>query len=128
MAARLEQKGRSISIGHDSLPSFVIAQPNTLSNTNGDQYLSDGYVGLIRKVKDFETKVDVISEKADCRAKAIDEFQQYSYQYNLKLVGVPQIRENKTANDTTGLCLKIFSDIGNDITAWDIDTAPRAPV
>ena len=80
---------------------------------------------MIRKVKNLETKVDVTSEKADRIAKAIDEFQQQSYQYNLKLVGIRQIRESETANDTIGLWLKIFSGIGADITAWDIDTAHR---
>ena len=82
---------------------------------------------MIRRIEDLEFKVAEISGKADRIAKAIDEFQLYSYRYNLKLVGVPQIKENESA-DTISQCLKIFSGLGADTTAWDIDTAHRVPM
>ena len=40
----------------------------------------------------------------------------YSYQYNLKIVGVPQINENESAQDTANLYLKQFSALGNYIS------------
>ena len=109
-------------------PSLVIAQPNTSPNADDVQFPSDGYDWMIRRIEDLEFKVAEISGKADRIAKAIDEIQLYSYQYNLKLVGVPQIKENESADDTISLCLKIFSGIGADTTAWDIDTAHRVPM
>ena len=51
----------------------------------------------------------------------------YSYQYNLKIVGVPLVNENESAEDTANLCLKLFSALGNDISVYDIDIAHRVP-
>ena len=51
----------------------------------------------------------------------------YSYQYNLKIVGVPLVIENESAEDTANLCLKLFSALGNDISVYDIDIAHRVP-
>ena len=44
---------------------------------------------------------------------------------NLKMVGVAQINENESAEDTANLCVKLFSSLGNDISASDIDIAHR---
>ena len=57
-------------------------------------------------------------------SKAIDDIQLYSYQYNLKLVGMPP--DEKTSN-TVDLCLKVFSGIGADVSTSDIDIAHRIP-
>ena len=57
--------------------------------------------------------------------KVIDDILYYSYQYNLKTVGVLQIIES--AEDTANLCLKLFSSLGNDISGSDIDIAHRVP-
>ena len=66
-----------------------------------------------------------MEKKFDRIDKAIDDICYYSYQYNLKIVGVPQINENESAEDTANLCLKLFSSFGNDISASDIDIAHR---
>ena len=52
---------------------------------------------------------------------AIDEILWYSYRHNLKIIGVPQVKEIVSANDTTNLCLKTLPALGNDILAFDID-------
>jgi len=51
----------------------------------------------------------------------------YSYQYNLKIVGIPLISESKSAQDTTELCVKLFSGLGVDVSIWEIDIAHRVP-
>ena len=43
----------------------------------------------------------------------------------LQIVGVPQIKESESAYETTNLCLKMFSALGNDISALKIDIAHR---
>ena len=57
--------------------------------------------------------------------KAIDDILSYSYQHNLEIVGVPQIKEKESAYETTNLCLKMFTALGNDILALEIDIAHR---
>ena len=50
----------------------------------------------------------------------------YSYQYNKKLVGFPELYEHESANDTAKLCLEIFKAIGAiELTGQDIDITHR---
>ena len=59
--------------------------------------------------------------------KAIDESIAYSYQHNLKKVGLPQKNDRETAEETTSPCLKIFKKIGVDGNHTGIDIAHRDP-
>ena len=50
----------------------------------------------------------------------------YSYQYNIKLVGLPELYEHESANDTAKLCLEIFKAIGaSELTGQHIDITHR---
>ena len=59
----------------------------------------------------MEAKISEIAQNTDRISKAIDDIQAYSYQYNLKIVGVPQAEINEKATDTAELCLKIFAGL-----------------
>ena len=50
---------------------------------------------------------------------------EYSYSYNIKLVGVPEVKQRKSAGDTLELCMRIFNKIGAEIHPYDI--AHRVP-
>ena len=96
------------------------------------QFLSDQYDDLLKSVTSSKEDIDKLSRKLDSLAKdvdrvdkAINDILSYSYQCNLKIVGVPQIKENESAYETTKLCLKMFSALGNDISALEIDIAHR---
>ena len=55
-----------------------------------------------------------------------ESMENYSYQYNIKLVGFPELYEHESANDTAKLCLEIFKAIGaSELTGQDIDIAHR---
>ena len=58
-------------------------------------------------------------------AAAIDDPQKYSFQYNVKIVGIPNLQENhETAEATAELCVKSFHTMGaTGVTANDIDIA-----
>lgn len=71
-------------------PSLTIAQPDTMPNENDVQFLSNEYDELSKRLANLEAQVSEIARKAESIWKAIDDIQLYSYQYNLKLVGVPQ--------------------------------------
>ena len=58
----------------------------------------------------------------------IDEFQRYSFSFNAKLLGIPEMSPRKSAEETTGLCVKLFNAMGaTSITKYDIDIAHRVP-
>ena len=103
-------------------------------DTQDVQFLSDSYDALVQSktrieedLAKFSLRLDLLEKNVDRIDKAIDDMLHYSYQYNLKIVGVPQINENESSEDTANLCLKLFSVLGNDISAYDIDIAHRVP-
>ena len=51
----------------------------------------------------------------------------YSYQDNLKIVGVPHIGETESSEETVELCVKLFSALGVEKPISDIDIAHRVP-
>ena len=72
-------------------------------------------------------KLAEISSKADNMAAAIDDLQKYSFQYNVKIVGIPNLQEShESAEATAELCVKLFHAMGaTGVTANDIDIAHR---
>ena len=108
-------------------PSLTIAQPDTKPNENDVQFLSNEYDELLKRLTNLEAHVSVIARKTESISKAIDDIQLYSYQYNLKIVGVPQTDPDEKASNTVVLCLKVLSGIGADVSGSDIDIAHRVP-
>ena len=107
------------------MPPLTIAQPDTKPNENDVQFLSNEYDDLLKRLTNLEAQVSEIARKTVSISKAIDDIQLYSYQYNLKLVGVPQTDPDEKASSTIDLCLN--SGIGADLSASDIDIAHRVP-
>ena len=97
-------------------------------------YLSKEYHDL----NDFRTAVkkelqrlgkceSELALRVDNVAKAIDEFQAYSYRYNIKIVGLPEKGTNESADETSRICVALFREMGTDVSINDIDTAHRVP-
>ena len=70
------------------------------------QFISDKY-DLLKFVKDAEcqlkllfSRVSSVSKGCDEIAAAIDEMLLYSYQYNLKILGMPMLSERETTKET----------------------------
>ena len=67
-------------------------------------------------------KIEAVNEKVKNISEAIESMENYSYQYNKKVVGFPELYEHESANDTAKLCLEIFKAIGAiELTGQDID-------
>ena len=60
-------------------------------------------------------------------AEAIDAIDHYSYQYNVKIVGIPEANSPEHALDTSTLCVKLFEDMGVEISLQDINITHRIP-
>ena len=64
-----------------------------------------------------------IIEKVELLAKQIDEAQEYSHSFKVKLLGIPELKPRESAVETTELCVHIFNAIGANTTVRDIDIA-----
>ena len=106
---------------------LVIAQPDDKPNQNDVQFLNTTQENILSKLEEMESKIAQITQNTARISKAIDDIQAYSYQYNLKIVGVPQAEINEKATDTVELCVKVFAGIGVKVSPWDIDVAHRVP-
>ena len=80
-----------------------------------------------KELKRLSTWLAEISTRVDELGKAIDSMCEYSYQYNVKIVGMPELSEQESYSQTSGLCVKLFSEMGVDISLHDIDIAHRVP-
>ena len=78
-------------------------------------------------LENFSSKLINFSDRVEEIEKKLDDSFNYSYQYNLKITDVPQLKGKETAEETTQLCLKIFSKMGVDVKDSDIDIAHRVP-
>ncbi|PFX27280.1 hypothetical protein AWC38_SpisGene8044 [Stylophora pistillata] len=75
----------------------------------------------------LSTKLEELKAKVDIIGNAIDEIQEHSFQYNVKIVGVPERLQDESAASISKLCLNIFKETGADLSMYDIDTAHRVP-
>ena len=80
-----------------------------------------------KELKRLSTWLAEISTRVDEIGKAIDSMCEYSYQYNVKIVGMPELSEQESYSQTSALCVKLFSDMGADVSLHDIDIAHRVP-
>ena len=63
--------------------------------------------------------------KVDAIGKAVDEICEYSYKFNVKVVGLPEVDVRESAQQTSSLCVSLFRALGADVSITDIDTAHR---
>ena len=96
------------------------------------QFLSDGHDDLLKskeelgkELQKLESRLESIEFNLNNIAKAIDDIMTYSYQYNIKIIGVPQASDRETSMETANLCLRMFNGIGANISISDIDIAHR---
>lgn len=75
---------------------------------------------MFPRLKDIEEGISKIDE-------AIEAIHKYSYQYNLKILGIPQNDRRETSKQTVDTCLTLFQGIGADVSPHDIDIAHRIP-
>ena len=80
------------------------------------------------ELKRLSASLAQVRARVDEVGKAIDAMEEYSYQYNIKIVGLPELNTQETAMDTSKLCAKLFAEMGTDITLQDIDIAHRVPL
>lgn len=92
------------------------------------QFLSDEYDDLQnlntaakQKLSKLDKMLSDISVKIEEISNPVEALQQYTYQYNIKIVGFPHANKSESSEVIAKLCLQLFSCLGVDgITLHDI--------
>ncbi|KAK2558973.1 hypothetical protein P5673_018601 [Acropora cervicornis] len=80
---------------------------------------------ISEEISALKGNLEVIAEKVDELAQAIEEFQAYSCGFNVKILGVTDCVSNESALQTSNLCVAIFNKMGAEVSLTDIDIAHR---
>ena len=77
------------------------------------QYLSDEYgdlsasnSGVVKHLKALSRRFNELSDEVTLVGNAIDEVEEYSYQFNVKIIGLPE------KSKRSALCVKLFQEMG----------------
>jgi NADH/NAD ratio-sensing transcriptional regulator Rex len=103
-----------------------------IPNENDVQFLSNGYDELVKfkkdtqkELMDLKRRLEYITTGVNRIDKAINNMLLYSYQYNLKIVGVLQLNKKEISEETALLCVNMFHAMAVDISIFDIDLSHR---
>ena len=80
-----------------------------------------------KEIEKLWSRLNLLSGQVEKVAITIEEIQRYSYQYNIKIIGLPETDVHESASTTAALCLSLFNAVGIDICSQDIDIAHRTP-
>ena len=72
------------------------------------QHLSDTCDGFATIIESFQKRLNELASQVEAVLKAVNKATCHSYQYNLKILGVPQMSEKEMAEETISLCLNTF--------------------
>ena len=110
------------------------AQTNSASIVESErslQFLSDEYDDLtaansdvLVQLKQITRRLHDLSNAVERVSNAIDEAEDYSYQYNVKIIGLPE-SASESALETSSLCVNLFRQMGADVSLQDIDIVHR---
>ena len=93
-----------------------------------DEYddLSASNSSISVQLKQISHRPNVLSVQLERVANAINDAEKYSYQFNVKIIGLQELNSNETAPKTSSLCVKLFQEMGAEVSILDIDIAHRA--
>ena len=77
------------------------------------------------KVGAIESSSNTLSSSVENISTSIDQLEDHSYSYNVRFIGVPELKPRKSAAETSQLCLQIFNTMGAKVQLHDIDIAHR---
>ncbi|XP_044175115.1 uncharacterized protein LOC122958360 [Acropora millepora] len=79
------------------------------------------------RLQQLWSRLDALTARVEEMSIALEQFQRYSYQYNIKILGLPETTTHESASETSEMCLNLFKAVGVDISIRDIDIAHRIP-
>ena len=89
------------------------------------EWLHDSESSFQRELQGIRKRLNDIEESLGKLEIAVNEMQDYSYAFNIKILGVPELKVNEDASETSNLWVNLFNHMGANITINDIDIAHR---
>ena len=89
------------------------------------EWLHDSESSFQSELHGIQKRLDDIEESLRKLEIAVNEMQDYSYTFNIKILGVPELKVNEDASETSKLSVNLFSRMGANISINDIDFAHR---
>ena len=100
----------------------VSSCPLSPGQSKSVDFISSQYDGIMERLPAIKPKLNGLDHKCNELRLAIDEMQAYSYQYNIKIFGLPTFAERENSEATAKLCIQLFHSIGvEDVSMQDID-------
>ena len=121
---------------HDESPpnnGGHICSLNAETSTNLEFYgksyddLKVAQVEADTRLQQLWSRLDALTARVEEMSIALEQFQRYSYQYNIKILGLPETTTHESASETSEMCLNLFKAVGVVISIHDIDIAHRIP-
>ena len=78
-------------------------------------------------LKQLWSHLNLLSSRVEQIGDSIEQLQRYSFQYNIKIIGLPESELQESASKTVSLCINLFKAAGIEISNQDIDIAHRIP-
>ena len=78
-------------------------------------------------LKRLSAKLEELAVELHRVSRNIDEFQEYSYQYNVKIVSVPQTSQDESSAITSALCERLFKAMGSKTSTQSIESRQETP-
>jgi len=129
----LKDKCKSEGTSHASGDNGA-AQTNNAPNAESErslQFLSEEYDDLtaansdvLVQLKQIMHRLLDLSNEVERVSNAIDKAEDDSYQYNVKIIGLPE-RASESALETSTLCVNLFRQMGAEVSLPDIDIPHR---
>ena len=89
------------------------------------EWLHDSESSFQSELLGIRKRLDDIEESLRKLEIAVNKMQDYSYAFNIKILGVPELKVNEDASETSKLYVNLFSLMGANISINDIDIAHR---
>ena len=102
--------------------------PHSPGQRESVDFISSQYDVIMEQMQSIKAKLNVLDHRSNELRLAIDEMQAYSYQYNIKIFGLPTFAERENSELTAKLCIQLFHSMGvKDVAMQDIDIAHLVP-
>ena len=98
-------------------PTRLITDAESLSTLEfyGKSY-DDLRAESANSLKQLWSRLSLLSSRVEQIGDSIEQLQRYSFQYNIKIIGLPESEVQESASKTVSLCINLFKAAGIEIS------------